>query len=253
MTTTTEFVSSASTQIGSFGSAFYFVPETAAVGKEHGLDAFRFYFLGRGGVLGDVEPAVITSAFGYFHPSMAEKIWTTARERSDLSPRECGHLYFSCCADFGRAHFAEVAGLQAFCDAAAKVVDAVDRAGLALFAGIAAEPLAADLPGRAMQLISVLREFKGSAHLLAVVAVGLDPARTHGIRRPDFWEAFGYPKDALPAATDEDRSLMADADALTVRLITPAYGVLTAAEADALQTGLTGIAAAMPENASIQR
>ena len=41
--------------IGPIGAAFYFHPDTVARGKEAGLDGFRFYILGRGGVLGDVE------------------------------------------------------------------------------------------------------------------------------------------------------------------------------------------------------
>ena len=36
---------------GPIGSAFYFHPDTMARGKELGLDGFRFYVLGRGGVL----------------------------------------------------------------------------------------------------------------------------------------------------------------------------------------------------------
>ena len=39
---------------GDIGSAFYFHPDTLAMAKGHGLDGFRMYFLGRGGVLGDV-------------------------------------------------------------------------------------------------------------------------------------------------------------------------------------------------------
>ena len=53
---------------GDIGASFYFDPDTLARGKELGLDGFRFYVLGRGGVLGDVEPDVVRSAFGYFHP-----------------------------------------------------------------------------------------------------------------------------------------------------------------------------------------
>jgi hypothetical protein len=47
-----ELTAAASPRIGAMGSVFYFVPETAARGKELGLDGFRFYVLGRGGVLG---------------------------------------------------------------------------------------------------------------------------------------------------------------------------------------------------------
>lgn len=245
MTTTSEYVQSASARIAALGSAFYFVPETIAVGKDHGLDGFRFYVLGRGGVLGDVEWPVIDSAFGYFHPTFVERMWNTARERADLSPRECGRLYLECSAEFGRRHFAEVPGLKPFCDAAEQVLAAADPAGLALFAGYVAEPLAADLPGRAMQLASILREHMGSAHLVAVLAVGLDPQVAHGVRRPEMWESFGYAGEPLPEPTDEVRGLLADADALTQRLIRPAYEALPTPEQDALLTGLADLGAAL--------
>src|ERR1700678_1917892 len=87
------------------GAAFYFTPETLARGKDLGLDGFRFYFLGRGGVLGDVEPPVVQSAFGYFQRDLVAKIWTTARARTTATPREVGAMYMAASQDFGRLHF----------------------------------------------------------------------------------------------------------------------------------------------------
>ena len=69
--------------INTIGSAFYFHPDTLTRGKELGLDGFRFYFLGRGGVLGDVEPAVVVSAYGYFSTPLVTKIWTWRRRSPD--------------------------------------------------------------------------------------------------------------------------------------------------------------------------
>lgn len=246
MTTTADYVQAASSRINDLGWAFYFAPETVEVGTAHGLDAFRFYVLGRGGVLGDVAPPVVTSAFGYFNPAVIDAIWTSARERTDLSPAECGRLYLECSAEFGRRHLAEVPGLQEFFAAAEKIRDAVDVAGLALYAGTVGQPLAEDAPGRAMQLMTILREFKGSAHLVAVLAVGLDPKIAHGVRRPEMWESFGYGDEPAPEATPELRGTLAEADALTLRLITPAYATLPEPERDSFQTTLDAIAAAVP-------
>jgi hypothetical protein len=77
----------------------------------------------------------------------------------------------------GRFYFAPetLENLEPFAAAAEKVVLAANPAGLALFAGLAAEPLPEDLPGRAMQLLAVLRELRGSTHLVAVVASGMSP------------------------------------------------------------------------------
>src|SRR4030081_3282777 len=111
-----DLVHAASPLIASLGSAFYFKPETLAKGKERGLDGFRFYILGRGGVLGDVEAPVITSAFGYFHPAMIERLWTSARQR--MAPRAAGRLYLECCRDFGRSRLSAIPDLDTFCAAA---------------------------------------------------------------------------------------------------------------------------------------
>lgn len=244
MTTTSDDVQSASATISKLGSEFYFVPETLEAGKAHGLDGLRFYVLGRGGVLGDVEAPVVVSAFGYFEPGLIDNIWNSAKERADVSPRECARVYLECAAEFGRRRFANVPGLQAFCDAAERVHRAVNPAGLALYSGYVAEPLADDPPGRAMQLVTILREFLGSAHLVAVLAVGLEPKVAHGVRRPEMWESFGYGGEPVPADTPEARGLLADADALTQRLVAPAFAVLSGSELAALRTGLDALTAA---------
>jgi len=232
-------VPAATDKIGALGSAFYFTEETGARGKELGLNRFRFYILGRGGVLGDVDSSVIVSAFGWWHPDAVRAQWESAREV--LDPRTAGREYHECCAAFGRLKFSGIAGLDAFCDAAGAVNDAADPAGLALYAGIAAEPLADDLPGRAMQLVTVLREFRGSVHIAAVLAQLLEPKVAHYIRRPDFFTFFGYTDDHVPDVTDEDRAKLAAADELTNRMVGPAYSVLDAAQADALIAGLAAM------------
>lgn len=254
MTSTAEVVASACPRIGSIGGAFYFTEETLAVGKEHGLDGYRFYFLGRGGVLGDVEAAVVESAFGYFHPALVEKMWTTGRERTELSPREAGRSYLRCCHDFGRRHLTGIPGLDEFCAAAEAVNDAAGRAGLALYAAAAAEPLPGDVPARAMQLTTVLREFRGSTHLLAILATsGIDPAAAHGIRRPNYWTTFGYDESTRPAGTDEQREALATADELTDRLVAPAFDVLDEDGRAALLAGLDAMEKAMPEYAKARK
>ncbi len=234
-------VQTACPKIGSLGAAFYFRPETVAVGKANNLDGFRFYFLGRGGVLGDVEAPVIQSAFGYFNGPLVAKIWNSAKER--MAPRDAARLYMSCAQDLGRAKFAGIDGLDAFCAAAEKVLAAIDPAGLTLYAGVAAEPLPEDLPARAMHLVMVLREYRGSAHLMAVLCSGLTAAQAHFLRRPDDMGTFGYTE--TPTVTDADRAKLVAAEALTDQLVLPAYSVLDENEAAALVAGLEAMEAAL--------
>lgn len=221
--------------INALGSAFYFVPPTLARGKELGLDGFRWYFLGRGGVLGDVEAPVVTSAFGYFHPDLVARMWDSARKV--LSPREAARAYIECSREFGRARFEAIEDLDGFCAAAEAVTNRMDRAALALFAGLAAEALPEDLPARAMQLVTVLRELRGSVHLLSVVASGVSPRAAHAIKRPDDVTGFGW-SEADAAVTSDDRRAWERAGELTDRLMAGAYSVLADKQAEALRTGV---------------
>jgi hypothetical protein len=236
-------VPTATDKIGAMGSAFYFAEPTLARGKELGLGGWRFYLLGRGGVLGDVDPAVIVSAFGYFAPGSIRDQW--AKGRAVMDPRSAAREYFECCAAFGRAKFSDLDHLGAFCEAAGAVNDAVDPAGLALYAGISAEPLADDFPARAMQLVTVLREYRGSAHLAAIITQLLEPRIAHYMRRPDFFAAFGYTDDDVPEVTDEHRAKLAAADELTDRMVGLAYSVLDSSQADALLNGLDAMEKAL--------
>ncbi len=241
--TTDELLAHACPLIRDNGWAYYFVPETQAKGDELGLELFQFYVLGRGGVLGDVEAEVVVSAFGYFSPTLLQPMWDSARQT--VAPRDAAHSHFECCAELGRARLAQLDGLEAYCAAAGAVNDAADSVGLPLYAGFRAEPLVDDLPGRAMQLTAVLREFRGSAHLMAVRANGLDAKTAHYISRPNDTGMFGWSDDDAPATGPEQRQAMLAAESLTDDLVRPAYAVLDDAGRQALAKGIDQIAAAL--------
>jgi hypothetical protein len=229
--------------IGSIGGAFYFHPDTTERGKQAGLDGFRMYFLGRGGVLGDVEPEVVLSAWGYFHPALIAKMWNTAKER--MAPRDAARLYIDCAHELGRAKFSEIEGLDRFVAAATQVVGSVSGDSRALFAAVRAEPVPADAPAAALHLAMVLREMRGSTHLLALASVGLSSPIAHAIKRPADVKTFGWADGEIPDPTEEDRAKWAKAEALTDELLTPAYAALSATQAAALIAGTTAMAAAL--------
>ena len=224
--------------IGSIGAAFYFHPDTIATGKEAGLDGFRFYALGRGGVLGDVEPAVIHSAFGYFHTGLIDKIWNSAKEK--MAPRDAARLYLECAHRLGRAKFSEIEGLDGFVDAATQLINHVEGASLPLFAAVRAEPVPEDAAAAAIHQAIVLRELRGSVHLLALTACGVSTPVAHAVKRPGDVAMFGY--DEPPEVTDEDRAHWHRAEQLTDELLMPAYSSLSDAQATALVNG-TGMMA----------
>lgn len=239
-----ELVAAACPMIGETGWAHYFVPATLARGSDLGLDVLGFYILGRGGVLGDVEWQVVSSAFGYFNPDTIRDAWTAGREK--VAPRDAGRAFLECCQELGRSKLALVDGLEEFCEAAEAVnAEAVKVPGLALHAGISAEPLPGDPPARAFQLVSVLREFRGGAHLVAVVASGLTPKEAHYMQRPDFMGLFGWPDGDVPEVADEHSRRLADSETLTDEIVLPAYSVLDDKGAEALVSGIEAISAAV--------
>lgn len=238
-----ELVAAVCPIISEAGHAFYFAPATLARGAALGLDGVQFYALGRGGVLGDVEPAVVSAAFGYFHPGLVAGLWNQAT--SIASPRAAGHAYAEACGEHGRIKLAAVDGLEAFVAAGEKVLAACDLDALSLFAGVAAEPRADDLPAHAMQVITVLREYRGSAHLVAVRASGLSTKTAHFVKRPDDIATFGWSPADAPVLDETVHAKMAAAEALTDALVAPAYSVLDAGERVAFVHTLQEIQAAL--------
>jgi hypothetical protein len=192
-------------------------------------------------VLGDVDASVVSAAFGYFNPTVVAMMWDSAREH--VEPRTAGREFLEAAHEFGRDRLTGAEQLDGFVDAATRVVEQARRnlAGLSLFAAASAEPVPEDAPAAAMHLLSVLREFRGSAHLLAVVAQ-MDDKAAHFLRRPEAWEMFGWSKDDVPAVGDGERAALAAADALTDHLVAPAYSVLDDEGAASLLGGLAEIA-----------
>ena len=238
-----ELIATACPIIKDTGWAFYFAPATMARGTELGLDPVQFYAMGRAGVLGDVEPAVVSSAFGYFNPSLVANLWNAGK--AVVSPRVAGAAFMECCIAHGREKLAGVEGLDAFVAAGEKVLAATEVEAFALFAATNAEPAATDLPGRAMQLVTVLREYRGSAHLAAVRAVGLTSKQAHFVTRPADAAQFGWGPDDAPVVDDEVRAAMVEAERLTDLMVRSAYAALDEVERDAFVAGLRNVQAAL--------
>jgi hypothetical protein len=136
-----------------------------------------------------------------------------------------------------------VEGLGEFCEAAEAIIAATNPAGLSLYAGIAAEPRAEDLSGRAIQLVVVLRELRGGVHLVAVVASGLAPEMAHAIQNPNNTATFGW--DPAPEPTEADKAKLDAAENLTDQLLLGAYSSLNDKASVAFLAGTKAIGAAL--------
>ena len=238
-----ELLDAACPLINDLGAAFYFIPETLGVGKAMGLGGMEFYVQGRAGQMGNTEPEAVAAAFGYFKPALLKSVLDAANAKSE--PRVSGAAFMNACATLSRAKLSGLSNLDAFVAALEKVNNAADGDGLALYAAITTEKLADDAAGRALQLIAILREYRGSAHLVALRAAGLDSKTAHYMKRPDMWKQFGYTEEEAPVITDAIKAARAEAENITDRIVEPAYAVLSDAERTVLVDGLKEVKAAL--------
>ena len=241
-----EFLNEVCPIIKDRGWAYYFADSTAKLGQENGVDVLTLYFIGRGGVIGDVDAGMVISAFGYFKPDLIRQVWNAGREI--INPKKAAALYFECANVFGQENFSGIDKMEEFAHAVEKVIEASDPTALALYAGAKEMELTSNPYGRAMQVMSVLREFRGSAHLLAVRAMGLETRVAHYLARPGDFSLFGWGENDVPEVSDHDFQLLRDAEDLTDKIVAPAYSVLNDKERSDLLEGAKNIADALDGN-----
>ena len=229
--------------IGRLGGEWMFDEATNERGVELGLSRWSWYHCGRGGVLGDCDASVVVAAFGFFPPALQAKAWD--RGRAVLPVATITHEYAGACATWGRRVFADVPDAGRLADLLTTALDGAAVAGLPLFAGWRAlargggERL--DDAGRLALALQVGREHRGGLHLAAVVAAGVDPLQAvvsgrYGTANAAF---FGWPEPWPDPAVGKDA--MAAVEAVTDRLVEPAYAVLAADERAELVTGLRAL------------
>lgn len=202
--------------IGKLGAGYMLDAPTRAVGKDNGYRTMEFYFAGRGGVLGDCDADVVKSAFGWFAADMCRTCWDGGC--AVAGPKKAAELYNGAMAAWGSKHLAGVEGVDRFAELGERMVANVGADALPLFAGWRAMPRATEDPAaHAYQIAALIRELRGSCHIVAAAAQGLSDVETmmanpgQGEARA---EAFGHAKpypdgaalraqfDAAEATTD---------------------------------------------------
>nr|WP_281221278.1 hypothetical protein [Nocardia uniformis] len=188
------------------------------------------YTRGRGGVLGEVDADVVSAAFGFFNPVTIRAAWEAS---AAVPAATAAEGYLLACQDFGRRKLASFESADRLAELLEAVVVAADPAGVALFAGWRAMPLAADGPGRVLQLVHVLRELRGGVHLMAVRSAGLTPLQAVLVKgsplnpgpKQAVW--FGWP-EPYEEVTAELTGRWERAEAITDELCDPVFAVLGA-------------------------
>jgi hypothetical protein len=229
--------------VGLLGGWFMASRSTYAYGGELGFEGMTFYYLGRGGAMGDVRPEVVASAMTFFPAALVETMWQAGK--AVMAPEPALAAFSECCWRWGRKRFTTVEGLERTNLLLARVADAADAAGIPLFAGWRAAPRPADPPALAAHLLHVLREHRGGLHGLAVLASGLTPLEACAASATDYYkpQSVGW-TDPLPDVTDELRDRRRVAEELTNRMVAPALAVLEPAELADLVERVQALAAA---------
>jgi len=225
-------------QMGKVGAGYMLDGPTRELGKANGYRTMEFYFAGRGGVLGECDADVVKSAFGWFSADMCRTFWEAGC--AVAGPKNAAELYNQAMANWGSTKLAGVEGTERFVELAERMVANVGVDGLPLFAGWRAMPRATDdSAAHAYQLVALLRELRGSCHIVAATAQGLGDVETmmanpgQGAARA---EVFGH-KEPYPDGA-EFRAQFDAAEAATDRMMINAWEPLDEGER-AEMVGLT--------------
>lgn len=215
-------VQAADRMLHDVGTVWMVHADTKARAAEYGYGKLTpFYFAGRGGVLGDVDAGVVIAAMGWWEPGFVRLMWD--RGRTVAGARESAHRYAQACAAWADDHLGGYPHADRFSELAQRVVDTAEEAGLPLFAGWRAEPRTDGGVGRMLQLVHVMREWRGAVHLVATTAVGLTPLQAvltnEGERQARF---LGWRDENLPAC-DHLKDRHVQAQEITDRLIAAEY------------------------------
>ncbi len=155
-------------------AVLYFSPEARAVLEERGARGFwRGYFSTRAAPLGPVGPAPVVAAFFGFAPPMVARalpeVWTRISPERALAARVDAAVagLERLLADQDPAAVAEAADLLE------RVTGGLDWAGRVLGAANAALPRPERPLARLWHAATVLREYRGDAHVAALVTAGV--------------------------------------------------------------------------------
>ena len=224
--------------IGDLGGAWMTTDAEEAATMAAGMEDWQLYFLGRHGVLGDVDPEVVRSAAYVFPVERVRQQWTAAR--AVMTPAEATDRYLAVCHEWGRAHLANFADSDRLTQLGQKVIDASDVVAMPLLAGWRALPMPTGQEAsgeRCVQICQLLREHRGACHGVALAALNMPPllAILTNSGGEENAREYGW-SPPFPVPTDADQALRQQVEELTDDIVAVAYESLTAAEQSELVT-----------------
>lgn len=228
--TPTETARATRGMVTNLSATFMMDPPTYVAAAELGYEGLAFYYAGRGGVLGDVDAAVVAAAFNFFPEAAVRAGWeqaaaveppaASARRFAETAARWAVEHLPPEGIDYGR--LAHLAG---------RVVAAADGSApaAALFAGWRDLPEPDDPRALVVHRANALRELRFARHVEAVRAAGLSPLVALMVSAPYMADVFGWPTPR-PEPTEADRAAWAAAEAATEEAFGEDLAVLDAAE-----------------------
>jgi hypothetical protein len=219
--------------IQELGGAFAEDPKTLLRARQLGLPGWAFHLVGRAGVLGDVDPAVVEAAVGFVNGEAVRDGWAAACRVAP--PIQVAHHHREECYRWGRERLEMFDGLAKLVDLVDRVVRAADPAGMPLFAAWRAVPVTRSRTGgAAAALLHLLREYWAGGYLIAIRAAGLTPLEAV-LAEPEGEAgamAAGWQPPFPPVALSLRRRVRAQV--LADRIVGQAFEALTVAERAAL-------------------
>jgi hypothetical protein len=238
-------VKATSEPIHDIGTAIYLSPDVMGWAGEWGWsNPFSFYFAGRGAMLGDVSADVVKSAFGWFESGAVEAMYTEGVAVAGASG--ASEKMAEAHGLWGRKHLSGIEGIDDIVAVTETLVDGLEGSSIPLFVGWRAAPRADDAPGRAAQLMQILREWRGGLHLVATTAVGLTPLEAiltnEGEGQAKFF-GWSEPFPSCEAIAHKHGEAEQMTDRLSAQYLSQALG---ADQYPAFEAGVAAIRAALP-------
>lgn len=152
----------------------YFVPEAAAAYSAIGMEPISQYFASRAAGMGAVNGATVAATFYNFSPKLTNRamrdVWSVTSPAEVIAAR-----YDAATAAGTRL----LTGYEATVEAAIPLLkngcEALSGAGRPLFAGHATVEPPDDPIGQLWHYLTLIREFRGDGHVLALVEHDVDP------------------------------------------------------------------------------
>lgn len=217
--------------------------ESVAAGFQNPLAG---YVAGRGGVLGEATGGTVSSVFAVFEPTTLAALWDEGV--AVRGANGAAQLYWDQTADFGRKYLSGAKGLDRIAALGEKIIAATPIAGLPLFAGWRAMPLADDAAARALQVMFVLRELRAGVHFNALTISGITPVEAHMLNKGhQYTTMFGWPEPFADGADKKNR--YGEIEQATNRRMAEIFAAaLDSAEAEELARLSTGALASLRAN-----